>query len=102
MCAPRVPDYWIVSYSNTADQLVVCFLSDTADKGQQDVVRRLDALINVLFETAGKNGTPAPMVTRIRILHQAGFRPIEISKMLGKKISYITKELSRIQRRSAD
>ena len=90
--------YWIVSYSNTADQLVVWFLSDTADKGQQEVVRRLDALINVLFETAGKNGIPVPMVTRIKILHNVGMRPVEISKILGKKITYINNQLSRIRK----
>jgi len=94
--------YWIVSYSNTADQLGACFLSDTADKRHEEVIRRLDALINVLLETAGKNGIPVPMVTRIRILHESGMRPVEISKVLGKKMAYVTKELSRIKRRSND
>jgi len=73
-------------------------LSETADKRHEEVVRRLDALINILLETAGKNGTPVPMVTRIRILHESGMRPVEISKVLGKKIGYITKELSRIRK----
>lgn len=73
-------------------------MSDTADKRHEEVIRRLDALINVLLETAGKNGIPVPMVKRIRILHESGMRPVDISKVLGKKMSYITKELSRIKK----
>lgn len=73
-------------------------MSDTEDKRHEEVIIRLDALINVLLETAGKNGTPAPMVERIRILHESGMRPVDIAKVLGKKMSYITKELSRIKK----
>lgn len=73
-------------------------LSDTTDKGYQQVVRRLDALINVLFETGGKDGIPMPMVRRITILHNAGMRPVEISKILGKKITYINNQLSRMRK----
>jgi hypothetical protein len=72
---------------------------DTIDKGSQEIVRRLDALINVFLETGGKDGSPIPVVTRIRILSEVGMRPIEISKILGKKITYVNKELSRLRRR---
>jgi hypothetical protein len=71
---------------------------NATDKDHQDIVKRLDALINVIFETGGKNGTAVQMVTRIRILHQAGMRPVEISKILGKKVAYINKELSRMRK----
>jgi hypothetical protein len=73
-------------------------LSDTTDISYKEIVRRLDVLINVLLETGGKDGNPVSMVTRIKILHQAGMRPIEVAKILGKKMTYVNKELSRLRK----
>jgi DNA-binding MarR family transcriptional regulator len=92
---------WILSYTNRTHASLVYFLAnkkDTPDKRIHEVLRRMDALMGILLETGGKNGTPVPMVTRIRILSQTGMRPIEISKILGKKPSYVTKELARLRK----
>jgi hypothetical protein len=82
---------------------MVYFLANekTTDKASQEIIRRLDVLIGVLLETGGKNGTPVPMGTRIRILSQMGMRPTQISKILGRKLSYVTKELFRLRKAKA-
>ena len=67
-------------------------------EGSQDVLRRLDALIAITLETSGRNGKAIAMGTRIKILSQAGIRPIEISRILGKSQSYVTSELVRLKK----
>jgi hypothetical protein len=53
------------------------------------IVRRLDAIIALLVLTTQKS-----LSEKIVALHNAGLRPTEIAEILGKKLSYITKELT--------
>jgi hypothetical protein len=65
------------------------------------LTKRLDAILNVLLETASTPGKPITATRKIAILYSAGLRPIEISRILGKSLSYVTKELTRIRKKSA-
>jgi len=64
------------------------------------VVRRLDVVINVLLETTPTEGKRTPLSKRIQLLYSYGLRPSEISKILAKDLSTVTKELTRIRRAS--
>jgi hypothetical protein len=57
-------------------------------------VRRLNAIINLLIETAELEGKPLSMSKRIELLSAAGLRPIEISQLLSRTPGYVTKELT--------
>lgn len=86
---------------------MVCFLANkksTKPEDLEQVLRRLDVLIAILLEIGEKKGKPITISTRVRILSQAGMRPVEISKILGKSLSYVTKEqaLLRKERRSRE
>jgi hypothetical protein len=48
----------------------------------QELVKRVEALIVVLLETARPNGKPLPVKDRVRILSAAGLRPTEIAGLL--------------------
>lgn len=74
---------------------MVCFLASKKNTEPVDferVLRRLDVLIAILLEVGEKNGKPIPIGMRVRILSKAGMRPVEISRILGKSLSYVTKE----------
>ena len=62
------------------------------------LAKRLDAIINVLLETARVEEKPLATSKKIAILHTAGLRPIEISRILGKSITYVSVELTRIRK----
>lgn len=62
------------------------------------LVKRLDAIINILLETAESGGKPLSISKRIELLDSAGLRPIEISKLIGKTLTYVTSELTRIRK----
>jgi len=62
------------------------------------LAKRLDAIINVLLETARVEEKPLSTSKKITILHTAGLRPIEISRILGKSITYVSVELTRIRK----
>lgn len=62
------------------------------------LAKRLDAIINVLLETARVEEKPLSTSKKIAILHTAGLRPIEISRILGKSITYVSVELTRIRK----
>jgi len=65
----------------------------------RDLVKRLDTIINILLETARPNGKEIRISKRIEILRDAGLRPAEISKILGKSLSHVTKELVLIRKK---
>jgi hypothetical protein len=72
-----------------------------ARKNEEDtwqLAKRLDAIINVLLETARVENKPLSMSKKIAILHAAGLRPIEISRILGKSVTYVSVELTRIRK----
>lgn len=62
------------------------------------LVSRLDALIVVLLEIGTRNDKPLSIATKVRLLHQSGLHATEISKILGKTPSHVTKELTRLRR----
>jgi hypothetical protein len=58
------------------------------------VVKRLDAIINIILETTKLDGKRLSDAKRIELLHTAGLRPIEISRILGKSLSNVGVQLS--------
>jgi len=62
------------------------------------IVKRLDAIINVLLETSKIEGKPLPAVARIRLLYTAGLRPIEISRILGKPLANVTAQIAMMRK----
>jgi len=64
------------------------------------LVNRLDAIINIMLETAGPEAKGLKVARRIEILHDAGLRPIEISRILGITLSHVTVELTRLRKRA--
>jgi hypothetical protein len=64
----------------------------------RDAVKRLDAIINILFETTGEQ-KPISSGRRIEILYSAGLRPIEISRILGKSLANVSMQLGALKRK---
>ncbi len=64
----------------------------------REAVKRLDAIINILFEVA-PTGKPTPIGRRIEILDAAGLRPIEIARTLGISITNVSTRLGQIRKR---
>ncbi len=64
----------------------------------EPLVKRLDAMINILFSTSSLEGGGVPMSKRIEMLNSCGLRPVEISDILGRNQEYVNKELSRIRK----
>ncbi len=56
---------------------------------ESEIAKRLDAIIALIAQT-GDRKIGDSMV----ILRNAGLRPTEISKILGKSLSHVTKELA--------
>ena len=75
-------------------------MSERRNREQEtwQIVKRLDAIIKILLETAELKGKPLAISERIEMLYAAGLRPVEISKILGKTTSHITAQLTRIRR----
>jgi len=66
----------------------------TEDESMLQVVKRLDAIINIILETTKLDGKRLSDAKRIELLHTAGLRPIEISRILGKSLSNVGVQLS--------
>jgi len=73
---------------------MVCFLSGITDKSCQEIVRRLDAILNILLESMQVEGTKPTIRKRINLLHESGLRPSEIARILGKTQPYVTSVLA--------
>jgi len=63
-----------------------------------ELTKRLDAIINVLFETSRINGKSVPIAKRIAILHASGLRPVEIARILGRSLTNISVQLTLIKK----
>lgn len=68
---------------------------------QEELAKRLDAIINILFETAYPEGKEIPNIRKVEILRRAGLRPVEISKILGISEAYVNLSLARIKQRKS-
>jgi len=69
--------------------------------GNQDtqvLIKRLDAVINVLLETARPNGEEIKVRDKVRILASVGLRPIEIARILGIKVTHVSVELHKLRK----
>jgi hypothetical protein len=66
----------------------------------QEITKRLDAVLHVLMESAAPEGKKLPMSKRVKILYEAGLRPTEIARILGKTPTYVNVELTRIKGKS--
>lgn len=64
-------------------------MSNNEQIHESEIVKRLDVIIALLAQT-GDRKIGESMV----VLRKAGLRPTEISKILGKSLSHVTKELA--------
>lgn len=69
------------------------------DENLGEIVKRLDVIISLLVGSIELDGRKLSTRDQIFRLHGLGLRPIEISVILGKKPTFISKELS-IKRKS--
>jgi hypothetical protein len=66
------------------------------------LIKRVDVLISILFDTSNLEHKGIPMNKRIEILNSCGLRPVEIADILGKRQTYVNKELTRIRKSKGD
>lgn len=69
-----------------------------SNEKQEEIVKRLNAIIKILLETSRPGGKEISKIQRIQILYDAGFRPIEISEILGWSPTSVTSEITKIRR----
>jgi len=72
--------------------------STVASKDTQLLMKRLDAIINVLLETARPNGEEITVRDKVRILASIGLRPIEIARILGIGVTHVGVELHKLRK----
>ncbi len=71
------------------------FVSDSLQKrpvksaSLDDVVRRLDAILNAVLRLPAREGKVLSMQHRVKILHDMGFRNSEIARILGRSQFYV-------------
>jgi hypothetical protein len=63
------------------------------------ISRRLDAVIELLFESAGRTSRFS-LRKRIRILDSCELTPTEIAKVLGTSTNYVNVQLSVMRKKS--
>jgi hypothetical protein len=62
-------------------------------------MKRLDALINVMLETARPDGNQLRVTDKVRILSNAGLRPIEIARILGISVNQVNVTLNDLRKK---
>jgi hypothetical protein len=70
-------------------------------KEQEEIVKRLNAIIKILLETSRPEGKEIPMAQRIQILLEAGFRPVEISEIVGWSPTSVTSVITKFRKSKA-
>jgi len=68
------------------------------DDKNQALSKRLDIIISLLLRQLPKAGDTISGRDQIEVLESLGVRPVEISRILGKKESYVSKELVSIRK----
>jgi len=63
------------------------------------LMKRLDALINVLLETARPDGKELKVIEKVRILSDTKLRPIEIAGILGISVNQVNVNLHALRKR---
>jgi len=51
----------------------------------EEIVKRLDAILNVLLQQPTADGKKISMLSKVEILKRSGLRNVEIAKILGLK-----------------
>jgi hypothetical protein len=75
-------------------EYVSCLVNSlSSDQALLVLAKRLDALINVLLETARPGGKPISSMEKVRILSDAGLRPVEIAQILGISATHVSVNL---------
>jgi len=68
------------------------------DQDAHLMTKRLDAIINILLETARPDGKEITVKEKVRILDNAGLRPIEIARILGISITHVSVDLHELRK----
>ncbi len=63
--------------------------------------KKIDLLIALLLRSQSTDSKPLNLREQVSWLADKGLRPAEISSLLGKKPSYVTKEMSLIKKQKA-
>lgn len=58
------------------------------------VIKRLDAMISLLFELIEKEGGKLSVRDKILILHSVGLQSSEIARIIRRSVLHVSKELS--------
>jgi hypothetical protein len=66
-----------------------------------DVVKRLDALLNVTLRLPLAEDKTLSMKSRVKILHEIGLRNSEIARILGRSQFYVGVVLSEIRKQTS-
>lgn len=61
---------------------------------ENGLIKRLDVVISIMLNMVTVGNRPLNMRQKILFLKDLGLRPIEIAKMLGRSVNYVTKEIS--------
>lgn len=70
----------------------------TLDQNTLLLMKRLDAMINVLLETARPSGKRISVIDKVRMLSDAGLRPIEIARILGISVTHVNVNLHELRK----
>jgi DNA-binding CsgD family transcriptional regulator len=71
----------------------------TLSQENHALVKRLDALINVILETAKLNDKELKVIDKVRILSAAGLRPVEIASILGITVNQVNVGLHELRKK---
>jgi len=76
-------------------------MKNSGNAETKDITKRLDAILNVLLESALVEGKKLSVARRVAILHGVGLKPSEIGQILRKTPAYVSVEIGRIKSKSA-
>ena len=64
------------------------------------LMKRLDAIINVLLETAkAPDGKELKVIDKVRMLSDAGLRPVEIARIMNVSVNQVGVTLSDLRKK---
>jgi predicted RNA-binding protein YlqC (UPF0109 family) len=69
-----------------------------SEKGEKEIIVRLNTIINLLLEISADKESNATAKERIRILSKMGLSSGDIGRIIGKEARYVTANISQIKR----